>query len=206
MFSAVGGERWAVVSVVCLGSAADREAVVDLQHLGYFAGPSPRLALRVSAADAMCAPDSRASTLFEQALAIPYVDRWPFDRARVHLAHGTRLRRLHRPADAQPHLITAYETFRRMGARGWARRTAEEMRAAGLPTPAGPHPPRTVLTGRDLEIAGLVAAGLSNQQIGSKLFLSPRTVGSRLYRIFPRLGVSSRAALRDALADQPGPD
>jgi DNA-binding CsgD family transcriptional regulator len=46
----------------------------------------------------------------------------------------------------------------------------------------------------------LAASGLSNKQIGSRLFLSPRTVGAHLYRVFPKLGISSRAALRDALA------
>ncbi|MEW2155757.1 helix-turn-helix transcriptional regulator [Streptomyces sp. NPDC007189] len=42
---------------------------------------------------------------------------------------------------------------------------------------------------------------MSNREIGAKLFLSPRTVGAHLYRIFPKLGITSRAALRDALTD-----
>jgi len=165
---------------------------------------SPRFALRVATAAAMTAPDLQAPDLFEQALAIPNVDRWPFDRARAQLAYGARLRRLRLATAAQPPLDAAYETFRRLGARGWTHRATEEMRAAGLPTPPDQRPPRTVLTGRDLEIATLAAAGLSNQEIGAKLFLSPRTVGSRLYRIFPELGVSSRAGLRDALEEQAG--
>ena len=56
----------------------------------------------------------------------------------------------------------------------------------------------------------LAAAGLSNKQIGQRLFLSHRTIGAHLYQIFPKLGISSRAALRDALAalppERPGQD
>jgi len=51
----------------------------------------------------------------------------------------------------------------------------------------------------------LAAAGLSNKEIGHRLFMSHRTVGAHLYQIFPKLGVTSRAALRDALADLPEP-
>lgn len=166
---------------------------------------SPRLALRVATGTALAAPDSEAPALFEHALAIQQVERWPFERARAHLAYGARLRRLHLARDAQPQLDVAYETFRRLGTRGWARRAAEELRASGRPMPSDQRPRTTVLTGRDLEIATLAAAGLSNQEIGARLFLSPRTVGSRLYRIFPKLGVSSRAGLRDALEDRTRP-
>jgi DNA-binding NarL/FixJ family response regulator len=55
------------------------------------------------------------------------------------------------------------------------------------------------LTPQELEIARLAAAGLSNKQIGERLYMSHRTVGSHLYRIFPKLGVTSRAALSGAL-------
>ena len=57
-----------------------------------------------------------------------------------------------------------------------------------------------VLTPQELEIARLAAAGLSSKQIAARLFMSHRTVGCHLYRVFPKLGISTRAALRDALA------
>ena len=66
------------------------------------------------------------------------------------------------------------------------------------PTSA-PARPRALLTPRQREIAHLAATGLSNKQIGALLLLSPRTVSTHLYQLFPKLGVSSRAALRDAL-------
>ena len=56
-----------------------------------------------------------------------------------------------------------------------------------------------VLTPQQWEIARLAATGLTNKQIAQKLFLSPRTVSTHLYQTFPKLGITSRAALRDAL-------
>jgi DNA-binding NarL/FixJ family response regulator len=66
------------------------------------------------------------------------------------------------------------------------------------------QPERDPLTPQEREIAMLAAAGLSNKEIGQRLFLSHRTVGAHLYQIFPKLGITSRAALRDALASLPG--
>jgi DNA-binding NarL/FixJ family response regulator len=59
---------------------------------------------------------------------------------------------------------------------------------------------RDRLTPQELQIAQMAADGLSNREIGHRLYLSHRTVGSHLYRIFPKLGVSARSELRDALA------
>jgi DNA-binding CsgD family transcriptional regulator len=167
---------------------------------------SPRLALRVAAASAIAATDFEAAEVFEYALALRDVDRWPFERARVELAYGERLRKLRRPAAARSHVATAYDTFRVLQTQPWASRAAQHLRATGLAIPAEQRPPAVTLTGRELEIASLAASGLSNKEIGAQLFLSPRTVGSRLYRIFPKLGISSRAALRDALDALPPDD
>ena len=79
---------------------------------------------------------------------------------------------------------------------------AMELRATGQTRPrVAPHD-REALTPQELEIALLAATGLSNKQIGNRLFLSHRTVGAHLYRVFPKLGITSRAALRDALPHQ----
>ncbi|MET7403332.1 helix-turn-helix transcriptional regulator, partial [Dactylosporangium sp. NPDC005572] len=68
---------------------------------------------------------------------------------------------------------------------------------------AAPAPPPVRsgdrLTAQELQTAMLAAAGLSNREIGQRLFLSHRTVSSHLYRIYPKLGVSGRAQLRAAL-------
>ena len=148
------------------------------------------------------APAGSAAGLFEEALAIPGIERWPFDLARVHLVYGERLRRAHATAEARVHLTTAFDTFHRLGARPWATRAGNELRATGhgaSPADAlGPAP----LTFQEREIALLAATGLTNKQIAQRLHLSPRTVGTHLYRAFPKLGITSRAALRDALSTQ----
>jgi len=117
---------------------------------------------------------------------------WPFDQACTQLDYAEWLRRRLRHADARPHLVAALETFRRLGAQPWISRTLAELRAAGV-RDADAAPNRLLeLTPQQQEIVRLAAQGLSNKEIGERLFLSPRTVGSHLYRSFPKLGVTSR--------------
>lgn len=101
---------------------------------------------------------------------------------------------------AADHLAAALETFERLGAGPWARRAAGELRVTGLAKPRAREQDHVSLTPQEREIATLAAVGLSNKQIGQRLFLSHRTVGAHLYQVFPKLGITSRAALRDALA------
>lgn len=79
-----------------------------------------------------------------------------------------------------------------------AQRAANELRATGISV-TGPDASADALTTQERQIAELAATGLSNKQIGERLFLSHRTVGSHLYRMYPKLGITSRAALRGAL-------
>ena len=96
-------------------------------------------------------------------------------------------------------LREAIELFDVLGATRWSDRARQELRATGETLgPRGPDA-RDRLTAQELQIAQLAAQGLSNREIGERLFLSHRTVGSHMYRIFPKLGISSRAQLRDVL-------
>jgi DNA-binding CsgD family transcriptional regulator len=183
------------------GRPAEAAAHVAAARSAGLAAISPRYALIVEGAAAMAASEQDAPALFEKALAVPGADRWPFDLARVHLAYGERLRRMRVTTAARPHLAAAHETFERLGARPWAARAAAELRASGLGQRSDQEP--APLTPQQREIASLAAAGLTNKQIGQRLFLSPRTVATHLYQIFPKLGITSRAALRDALAGRP---
>ena len=97
-------------------------------------------------------------------------------------------------------LKTALGIFERQGAQPWARRAGGELRAAGLSASPSRSPDTAQLTHQELEIATLAASGLTNKQIAERLYLSHRTVSSHLYKLFPKLGVTSRAALRTALA------
>jgi DNA-binding CsgD family transcriptional regulator len=172
---------------------------------GALAPLSPRLALVSLGAAAIANPDSHDIELFERALACPGAGRWPFDRARVQLAYGERLRRIRAVGPARTHLSAALETFQRLAARPWAHRARHELRATGAAGLEADEVEPGPLTTQEREIAQLAATGLTNKQIGEKLFLSHRTVGTHLYRVFPKLGISSRAALRDALAALPLP-
>ncbi|MGO9976017.1 MAG: ATP-binding protein [Solirubrobacteraceae bacterium] len=172
--------------------AALREAKV--------AAISPRLALVGEGATAIAAPDGDARNVYERALKIPGADRWPFDFARVQLAYGERLRRDHAMSESRAQLHAALELFEGLGARPWSARAAGELRASGQTKLRVAERDRDKLTPQELEIATLAATGLSNKQIGQRLFLSHRTVATHLYKAFPKLGITSRAALRDALA------
>jgi DNA-binding NarL/FixJ family response regulator len=130
-------------------------------------------------------------------------DRWPFDRARIQLAFGERLRRTKATTDARADLTAALDTFQRLGAAPWTARAGGELRATGLTIGHLPDAGPGSLTPQQLQIATLAAAGLTNKQIGERLYLSPRTVATHLHQLFPKLGVTTRAALRDALADLP---
>ena len=165
---------------------------------------SPRQALITDGAAAIAAPDHEAAALFERALGLPGTDRWPFDRARIQLAFGERLRRLKAPADARTHLTAALRLPASRRA-PWAARASGELRATGqtIGHLAGDGP--AALTPQQLQIATLAAAGLTNKQIGERLYLSPRTVATHLHQVFPKLGVTTRAALRDALGRPPAP-
>jgi DNA-binding CsgD family transcriptional regulator len=164
---------------------------------------SPRTALLIAGARALLADDDDAVRLFEKVFTLPDADKWPFEQARVRLIFGEHLRRLHRPGDARPHLRRAADTFLRLGATIWADRAQQELRATGVAIESvgerAKNSELSDLTPQQVQVAHMAASGLSNKEIGEKLYLSPRTVSAHLYRIFPKLGITSRSALRDAL-------
>jgi DNA-binding CsgD family transcriptional regulator len=116
-------------------------------------------------------------------------------------AFGAWLRRQRRIAESRRFTRSALLTFDLIGARGWAARARSELAAAGERQQAFPPSLSGVLSPQQQEIAQLAARGLSNREIGEQLFLSPRTVGSHLYRMFPKLGVTSRIQLADRVRD-----
>lgn len=159
---------------------------------------SPRLAILVAASAGLVAAGDEARTYFEQALASPGAEQWPFDVARVRLLYGEHLRRARAIAEAKVQLQEALAAFRTLGAAPWAARAERELRAAGLAAVPVSRA-ASVLTAQELQIARLAASGLTNKEIAARLYLSPRTVSGHLYRIFPKLGITTRAAIRDAL-------
>jgi DNA-binding CsgD family transcriptional regulator len=195
---------WPLLDVVEAAVRTDRHEAagewLTQADAANFAGLSSRTALIAAGAAAVACPDARAIEMFEHALSAPEADRWPFEYARIELAFGERLRRAQAPGESRPHLRTALQTFERLEARPWAERAGEELRAAGESRVRRAGLDRDALTPQELQIATLAASGLTNKQIGERLFLSHKTVAFHLHRVFPKLGVASRAALRDALA------
>jgi DNA-binding CsgD family transcriptional regulator/tetratricopeptide (TPR) repeat protein len=131
--------------------------------------------------------------------------RWPSYRARMLLEYGSWLRRRRRVAEARSPLRTARQICEAHGLLPWAERARQELRATGDVSEAPGAQQWAALSPQELQIAQLAAEGLSNREIGQRLYLSHRTVGSHLYRIFPKLGISSRAQLRSALVPADAP-
>jgi DNA-binding CsgD family transcriptional regulator len=136
------------------------------------------------------------------ALADPAGEQWPFERAQLRLDYAEWLRRQRRINDAKPVLTEALAAFRRLRAGSWAQRTEAELRACGVAVAGAPGEPDALwdLTPQQRQIVRLASDGLTNRQIGDRLFLSPRTVSSHLYRSYPKLGVAGRNQLRDVIA------
>ena len=181
------------------GRPGEARAHVAVMREAGCAQLSSRAALITAGAEGVvAADDGEAAVLFERALADPDAARWPWERARVQLAHGRRLRRGRDPRAARAPLSAALETFERLGAAPWVEQANVELKATGHGV-VRQGPESSALTAQELTIADLAATGLTNKQIGEKLALSPRTVSTHLYRIFPKLGVTTRAGLRDAI-------
>ena len=171
-----------------------------LSHLGGTA--SPRLEQLIARARGILASPDRAGGHFEKALADPAGDQWPFERAQLRLDYAEWLRRRRRINDAKPVLTEALGTFRRLAAQPWAHRAEAELRACGVAAggAAGERGALGELTPQQRQIVRLAGDGLTNREIGDRLFLSPRTVSSHLYRSYPKLGVAGRHQLRGVIA------
>jgi DNA-binding CsgD family transcriptional regulator len=162
--------------------------------------PPPRQRMILAASRAILDETTDGRELFEAALAAAPAEATAFETARVRLAYGERLRRTMNPLEARAQFRIAAAAFEALGAHQWRLRALRELRAAGGVADRGPSPTTyAVLSQQEREVASLAAQGLSNKQIAHRLYLSPRTVSGHLYRVFPKLGVTSRAGLRDAL-------
>ncbi|MFH9354549.1 AAA family ATPase [Kitasatospora sp. NPDC017646] len=163
------------------------------------AGMSARVAALIDRGRALLADPEHAEPFFRAALADPAGEQWPFERAQTRLDYGEWLRRRRRIAEARPLLSAALETFQRLGARPWIERARAELRAAGIEATDAVPSALAELSPQQQQIVRLAARGLTNREIGERLFLSPRTVSSHLYRVFPKLGITARSQIRDVL-------
>jgi DNA-binding CsgD family transcriptional regulator len=160
------------------------------------------LKVQVAYATAILATDAVAERHFRAAISSAQAE-WPFYVARAQLAYGASLRRRRRMTQSRAPLREAAETFDALGLLRYAERARRELRASGETVRRRDPGAWAQLSPQELQIAQLAAEGLSNREIGEQLYLSHRTVESHLYRVFPKLGVTSRGQLRDALNSPP---
>jgi len=172
--------------------------VADLEAIAARSKPAI-LSAGLSCARPLLAPDASAGDLYESALS-QNLDGTPFLRARTLYSYGRWLRHQRRTAEARTPLRSSIALFDALGATRWSGRVRDELRATGESV-GRRRPPdaRERLTAQELQIAELAARGLSNREIAERLFVSHRTIGSHLYHVFPKLGITTRTQLRDAL-------
>jgi DNA-binding CsgD family transcriptional regulator/tetratricopeptide (TPR) repeat protein len=160
--------------------------------------PSPFLRAGLAYARLMLVSDEEAEQRFESAANVELAC-WPFLRARAELGYGAWLRRQRRITESRRPLRAACAAFEALGADPWAGRARQELRAAGEAAFGARLGEGGVLSPQELQIAEMAASGMSNREIGQHLYLSHRTVATHLYRIFPKLGITSRFQMPQAL-------
>jgi DNA-binding CsgD family transcriptional regulator len=192
-----GAMRFVIDDVEALIGIGDLESADEL--LGWYEGCAQRLDRQCAiAASARCRgllAAARGDAEAAHALLQGAIDRHaavplPLERARTLMARGVIERRLQRKRLARETLEEALSRFEDVGARLWAQRARDELERIG-----GRRAQTEELTASERRVAELVGQGLSNREVASQLFLSPKTVEFHLRNIFRKLGVRSRTEL-----------
>jgi DNA-binding CsgD family transcriptional regulator len=150
---------------------------------------------------ALVSEGETAERLYQEALTRLCRTRLRPELARTHLLYGEWLRREGRRADARRHLRTAHDQLTAIGMQAFAERARIELLATGEKVRKRTDETRGDLTAQELQIALLARDGLSNPEIGARLFLSPRTVEWHLRKVFTKLAITSRRQLRTTISD-----
>ena len=148
---------------------------------------------------ALVSEGNQAEALYCEAIDHLAPTHAAFDLARARLLYGEWLRRERRRIDARDQLRAAVEAFNAMGAEGFAGRARRELSATGERVHRRTVEMRDVLTTQERQVAQLARDGLSNAEIGARLFLSQHTVAYHLRKVFSKLDIGSRNQLANAL-------
>ncbi|MEU8793657.1 AAA family ATPase [Streptomyces sp. NPDC048643] len=149
---------------------------------------------------AMLSDDEETDQLYQKAIKHLGECRVVVHLARARLLYGEWLRRHMRRKESRNELLSAYQTFSKIGAEGFAERAHRELLATGETARKRTVATTTDFTSQETQIAKLAQSGYTNREIADYLFISPRTVEWHLSNIFAKLGVSSRRQLRSALS------
>jgi DNA-binding CsgD family transcriptional regulator len=182
----------------------DARSVIDDMERVSAPAPVPWVETMLSYGKALVAVNEEAERYFLEGLG-PAAKNWPFLRGRLLLAYGAWLRRQRRATDARAPLRQSRDIFDALGASPWSDRAREELRAAGEASMRRTAQVWENLTPQELHIAQLAAQGHSNKVIGARLYLSHRTVGYHLQRVFSKIGITSRSGLSAALSTAGNP-
>jgi DNA-binding CsgD family transcriptional regulator len=188
-----------VEAAVYSGNGEAAQAVIEEIERAAGPTPVPWVETMLHYGRALLAAPEDAEPFFLRGLG-PAAKRSPFMRGRLLLAYGGWLRRQRRSTDARAPLREARNMFDALGAVPWSDRAREELRASGEASRRRAAQAWETLTPQELHVAQLAAEGLSNKEIGARLYLSHRTVGYHLHRIFSKTGITSRSGLRPVLA------
>jgi ATP/maltotriose-dependent transcriptional regulator MalT len=140
-----------------------------------------------------------AERLYRESIAHLSGTRVRAELARSHLLYGEWLRRERRRADAREQLRTAHDMLAAMGIEAFAERARRELAATGEKARKRITGTSDQLTTQEAQIARLARDGLSNPEIGVRLFISARTVQYHLGKVFTKLAISSRSQLGHVL-------
>jgi DNA-binding CsgD family transcriptional regulator len=192
----IGSATWGVVELIEASARSGGPELADAAHRRLSAitrASGTEWALGIEArSGALVSEVEGAERLYRESIERLGHTRVRVDLARSHLLYGEWLRRENRRLDARAQLHTAHDMFASIGAEAFAARGRRELLATGetlsKPTTQG----HVELTAQELLIARLARDGLSNPEIGSRLFISPRTVKYHLRKVFSKLDISSR--------------
>ena len=153
---------------------------------------------------ALLSEGEAAERLYRESIACLGKTRVRVDLARAHLIYGEWLRRERRRHEAREQLHTAHAMLEQMGVAAFAERAARELRATGESARKRADIVRhEELTAQEAQIARLAGDGLSNPEIGTRLFISAHTVQYHLRKVFTKLGITSRSQLGRVLPSEP---
>jgi DNA-binding CsgD family transcriptional regulator len=207
--AAMGVEPWGVLVELVEGATRTGQSVLanaafrDLAVTTQAAGSDWALGIEARS-HALLSVGAEAEAGYKEAIDRLAVTRIRGELARAHLLYGEWLRREKRRADARSRLRVAHNMFAEMGMDAFAARTARELRATG--ETARKRGPATLgeLTAQEAQVARLASEGLTNPEIGTRLFISARTVQYHLSKVFTKMNLTSRNQLSRALDGRRG--
>ena len=194
---------WAAMEVLEAATRSGKAEVacVALEHIAAataFAGTDSALGV-LARSRALLSDGEVADELYREAIERLGRSRLRPELARAHLLYGEWLRRANRRVDAREQLRTAHEMFAAIGMEAFADRARKELLASGEKVRKRTAETRDDLTAQERQIARLAGDGLSNPEIGARLFLSPRTIEWHLRNVFAKLDIRSRRQLANVL-------